>query len=271
VIVAEVLQRSAAWLRGKGSPSARLEAELLLAHVLALGRIDLYTGADRPLGEAELEAYRTLLRRRAGGEPVAYLTGRKEFYSLELKVTRDVLVPRPETEQLVDRAREIGGARVLDVGTGSGCIAVALAKHLPDAALTATDVSPAALAVARENAARHGFLERIRFLEGDLFAPLPAGERFDLVLSNPPYVAEGQAAGVAAHEPGPALFAGPRGLDVIGRLLAGAPGVLAPGGTLLVEIGDDQADEVRALAAAHFADVAIRKDLAGLPRLLEAR
>jgi release factor glutamine methyltransferase len=270
VTAREVLLRSASWLRQRGFESARLEAELLLAHVLGVDRVTLYVHADRPLDDAELEGCRALLRRRGEGEPVAYLTGRREFYGLELKVNRAVLVPRPETELLVDRAREIAPRRLLDVGTGSGCIAVACAVRMPGAAVTATEVSAAALEVARENAARHGVADRIRFLQGDLFAPVPGDERFDLIASNPPYVAEGQARDVARHEPREALYAGPEGLDVIARLLDGAPSRLAPTGTLLVEIGEDQAAAALDLARARFERVEVRRDLAGLPRVLEA-
>lgn len=271
MIVREVLQRSATWLSGKGSDAPRLEAELLLAHVLGTERLGLYADAHRRLGDGELESLRGLLRRRADGEPVAYLTGHREFYGLELEITRDVLVPRPETELLVDRARELRPARILDLGTGSGCVAIACAKQLADAAVTATDLSPAALEVAARNAARHGVADRIRFLEGDLFFALEPADLFDLIVSNPPYVAAGEAAGVAAHEPRLALYAGKQGLEVIGRLLAGAGGHLAAGGTLLVEIGEDQEAAVRELAAAHFGHVGITHDLRRLPRVLEAR
>jgi len=271
VIIREVLQRSATWLDKKGSEAARLEAELLLAHVLGTERLGLYTDAERRLEDGELDSYRALLRRRADGEPVAYLTGRREFYGLELAITRDVLVPRPETELLVDRARELQPSRILDLGTGSGCVAIACAKQLPDAAVTATDVSEAALEVAAQNAARHGVADRIRFLPGDLFAPLAEGERFDLILSNPPYVPDGQATAVAAHEPHLALYAGASGLDVIERMLAAAPGHLSDGGTLLVEIGEDQEAAVREHAATHFGVVEVRPDLQRQPRVLEAR
>jgi len=270
VTVREVIQRSASWLGDKGFPSARLEAELLLAHLLGVDRVVLYTQSDRPLDGGELDRCRALLRRRATGEPIAYLTGCREFYGLDFAVGPAVLVPRPETELLVDRARELEPSRFLDVGTGSGCIAVACAVRLPEAEGTATDVSAAALDVARGNAARHGVAERVRFLEGDLFAPLD-GERFDLIASNPPYVAVGEAAEVARHEPALALFAGERGLDVIARLLAEAPAHLEAGGTLLMEIGEEQGDEVRALAARHFRRVEIHPDLSGHPRILEAR
>ncbi|MHC4668540.1 MAG: peptide chain release factor N(5)-glutamine methyltransferase [Planctomycetota bacterium] len=271
MIVKEVLARSASWLAAKGCDAARLEAELLLAHVLRTERLGLYTAAERPLDEGELNAYRGLLRRRARGEPVAYLTGRREFYGLELRITRDVLVPRPETELLVDRARELGPATLLDLGTGSGCIAIACAVKLPDAAATATDVSEAALELAAQNAARHGVADRIRFLRGDLFEAVPDGERFDLIVANPPYVPEGQAAALAVHEPPLALYGGPRGMEIVERILAGTPGRLAEGGTLLLEIGEDQEQAVRACAGEAFGHVEIRRDLQGLPRVLEAR
>jgi release factor glutamine methyltransferase len=265
--VREVLQRSASWLADKGFESARLEAELLLAHVLEAERLDLYTDADRPLTEPELDGYRALLRRRADGEPVAYLTGTREFYGLAFRVTSDVLVPRPETELIVDRARELRPASLLDVGTGSGCIAIASAVRLPDTAITAIDVSLAALEVARSNAAEHGVAERVRFLAGDLFGAVP-GETFELIACNPPYVASGTG---PPHEPDLALYGGADGLDLVRRVLAEAPAHLAPGGRLLVEIGDDQAEATLDLARARFPEAEVRPDLAGLPRVLEAQ
>jgi release factor glutamine methyltransferase len=274
VTVREILKRSASWLTRKGHESSRLEAELLLAHVLDVDRVALYTDLERSLRESEIDAYRDLLRRRGDGEPVAYLTGQREFYSLTLEITQDVLVPRPETELLVDRALELGGARLLDLGTGSGCIAIALAVQLPEASVTATDLSARALEVARRNAERHEVVDRIRLLEGDLYAALPqdAGERFDLVLCNPPYVAVGGAdENVARHEPDGALYGGREGLDVIRRVIAGAPEVLADDGALLMEIADDQAAAVAELAGEFFGRVEIRKDLQRLPRVLEAR
>jgi release factor glutamine methyltransferase len=271
VNVGEILQRSASWLRSKGLESPRLEAELLLAHVLQSDRVRLYMETDRPLEPPEVDAYRDLLRRRARGEPVAYLTGAREFYGLTFAVTSDVLVPRPETELLVDRARELAPATVLEIGTGSGCIAIALARYLSDARIVATDVSAAALGVATDNAEAHEAADRIEFREGDLFAPVD-GETFDLVVCNPPYVADGGAdEDVARHEPHVALFSGADGCDLIRRLVAEAPAHLAPGGTLLVEIGEEQGDAVRALAAEHFANVTIHPDLAGRARVLEAR
>ena len=263
--VGEILQKSASWLAGKGLESPRLEAELLLAHVLGTDRVGLYVVADRPLDEAELDAYRSLLRRRAGGEPVAYLTGGREFYGLEFKVTPDVLVPRPETELIVDRVRELAPATLLDLGTGSGCIAVSCAVRLPEASVTATDLCAAALEVARGNAERHA--ADIRFLKGDLFDPLEPGSRFDLIASNPPYVAEGCA--MPPGEPRLALHGGREGLDLIRRVIDGAPAWLAEGGTLLVEIGEEQELAVKS-AARRFESVVVHRDLAGLARLLEA-
>jgi release factor glutamine methyltransferase len=268
VIVRDVLKRSASWLAGKGVDSARLEAELLLAHLLNTRRIELYASADRPLDEAEKQAYRELLKRRVDGEPVAYLTGYKEFYGLEFQVTADVLVPRPETELLVDRAREIGGRTLLDLGTGSGCIAIACAVRMKETAVTATEISPEALSVAKKNAELHAVADRIRFREGDLFGALPEGARFDLIVCNPPYVPESQELG--DHEPTIALYAGRDGMTVLRRLLAEAEDYLAEGGTLLAEIGEDQADPVRALAQGRFARVQVHEDLAGHPRVLEA-
>jgi release factor glutamine methyltransferase len=255
-------------LAGKGVESARLEAELLLAHLLNTRRIELYASADRCLDETEKQAYRELLKRRVDGEPVAYLTGYKEFYGLEFQVTADVLVPRPETELLVDRAREIGGRTLLDLGTGSGCIAIACAVRMKKTAVTATEISPEALSVAKKNAQLHAVADRIRFLEGDLFAALPASERFELIVCNPPYVPESHELG--DHEPTIALYAGRDGMAVLRRLLAEAEDYLAEGGTLLVEIGEDQADPVRSLARGRFARVEVHEDLAGHPRVLEA-
>lgn len=267
--VKEILGRAALRLREAAILSARLEAELLLAHVLGVGRLDLHAAGDRSLAAAEAAAFEALLERRARGEPVAYLTGRREFYSLEFEVTRDTLVPRPETEMLVDRVRELAPRRLLDLGTGSGCVAVACAVHLGGAEVTATDVSPVALEVARRNAARHG--ARVRFLEGDLYAALPVGERFDVIASNPPYVRAPEAARVATFEPLLALDGGPEGTTLLARVIEGAPRFLAAGGTLLCEIGEDQEAAALRLAAGRFAAVEVARDLAGHPRMLEAR
>jgi release factor glutamine methyltransferase len=253
------------------SPTAALDAELLVATVLGCGRGALAANPERPLAAAQRQALEALARRRLAGEPVAYLTGRREFWSLEFEVTPDVLVPRPETELLVECAleavREIERPAILDLGTGSGAIAIAVASSRADAAVTATDASPAALAVARRNAARHG-LRNQRFLAGDWFAPVPAA-RFDVIASNPPYVAAGDAALAAlAHEPQLALVADAGGLAALATIAAGAPARLAPGGRLLLEHGTGQGPAVRGLLeAAGFAGIRTWRDLAGHERV----
>ena len=266
--IRELIQRSASWLSDKGSESARLEAELLLAHVLDVERLRLYLEADRPVDDGEVDSFRDLMKRRARGEPVAYLTGTKEFYGIEFEITPAVLVPRPETELIVDRARALKPGRILDIGTGSGCLAVACAVRLPETTVVATDISPEALAVARRNAKQ--VEDRVEFREGDLFEPIT--EKFDLIVTNPPYVADGAAMpNVEAHEPHVALFAGADGLEILRRLLPEAIHHLEPGGTLLCEISDEQSAAVRELAEPHYEEITFHADLAGMLRVLEAR
>ena len=244
------------------------EARLLLCHVLDVSLAALEAHPERKVSPGDTASFRALVVRRAAGEPIAYLTGRREFYGLDFRVTPDVLIPREETELLVDIALEAKAGRILDLGTGSGCLAIAVAKHLPQAAVTAIDASAAAIAVARENAASHGVA--VRFLQGDWFAPL-ADERFDLILANPPYVAEADphlGLGDVRFEPRGALAAGPDGLDDIRRIVAPAPAHLVPGGRLWLEHGYDQAPAVAALlAAAGFAGIEQRRDLAGIARV----
>ena len=244
------------------------EARLLLRHVLGLSLAALEAHPEGKVSPADTATFRALAARRAAGEPIAYLTGRREFYGLDFHVTPDVLIPREETELLVELALEAKAARILDLGTGSGCLAVAVAKELPQSEVTAVDVSAAALVLARENAARHG--ANVRFLQGDWFAPLP-GERFELILANPPYVAEADphlAQGDVRFEPRSALAAGPDGLDDIRRIVSGAPAHLPPGGQLWFEHGYDQAPAVAALLrAAGFVDIGQRPDLAGILRV----
>ena len=255
------------------SPTAALDAELLLAAVLGIDRARLAAYPGRLLAAEELAALESLARRRLDGEPVAYLVGRREFWSLDLEVTADVLVPRPETELLVERtlAAVAGLAKpaVLDLGTGSGAVAIAIAAERPDAAVTAIDRSPAALAVARRNASRFAPMN-LRFLEGDWYAPL-AEERFDAIASNPPYVAEGdEALRALACEPRIALVAGIDGLAALATIVEGAAARLAPGGRLLLEHGAGQGEAVRGLlAGAGFAAVATFRDLAGHERVSE--
>lgn len=255
------------------SPSARLDAEVLLAHTLGWSRARLLAEGAAPLAPEHGRRFAALVARRAALEPVAYLVGAREFYGLPLEVTPDVLVPRPETELLVEaaleRARGRAGLRIADIGTGSGAIAVALAAHLPAARIDAVDLSPAALAVAARNAARHGVAARVRLLQGDLLAPLE--QPVDLLVSNPPYTLLAEIdEGVRRHEPHLALDGGPDGLALYRRLLAQAPPLLRPGGALLLEIGAAQGPAVSALARQHFpaAQVRVAQDLAGLDRIV---
>ncbi len=282
--VGRLLQWTADYLKRHGSDSPRLDAEVLLAEVLHCQRIQLYTAFDTDPGDDARSAFREMVRRRAEGMSVAHLVGHREFYSLNFRVTPDVLVPRPETEFLVvallDHARQGEPGRavaICDVGTGSGIIAVCAAKHLPNAQVTALDISPAALEVARSNAAAHGVLERIEFLQSDLLAAVPPGRRFDLVASNPPYVSQAEMAAltpeVRDHEPRIALLAGPRGTEVIEALLPQAAERLNPGGHLLIEISPMLHDAVEGLVAAdaRWEPGPTIKDLARHPRVVQAR
>lgn len=270
----EVLRRTAAYLAERGSPSPRLDADLLLGEALGMDRMRLYLEHDRPLTDGELAAARALVARRAKREPMAYILGRRGFRGLELAVGPDVLVPRPDTETLVEWAVAVAphGGRVLDWGTGSGAIALALAAERPDLAVTAVDVSRAALAVARSNATANGLA--VEILESDGFAAL-AGRRFDMVAANPPYLSDAEleaAEPELGFEPRGALTAGPDGDECIARLAAEAPGHLEPGGWLLCEIGMGQgARAAGLLEAAGFTGVEVRRDLAGLDRVAGGR
>lgn len=251
--------------RGRGCLPAG-EAELLLGHLLARGPAWLFAHGDAAVDVETAARFEALAKRRARGEPVAYLTGRRGFWTLDLQVTPATLIPRAETERLVELALQCLPARpctVADLGTGSGAIALAIASERPDARVVATDASAAALEVARANAAAHG-LANVEFRLGDWLAPLQ-GQRFDLVASNPPYIAEGDAhlaQGDLRHEPPAALASGPDGLDAIRSIVADAPAHLLPGGWLLLEHGHDQGGAVRALLdAAGFVDVRTERDL----------
>jgi release factor glutamine methyltransferase len=246
--IGRLLQWTTKYLSDRGSSSARLDAELLLAHARGCRRIELYTAFDEPAAEPIRAAFRELVRRRAEGTPVAYLVGRREFYSLSFRVTPDVLIPRPETEFLVIALTDLVKSRppnpdpidIADVGTGSGVLAVCAARHVPGSRVTAIDISPAALAVARANAADHGVAGRIEFIEGDLLANMPAEARLDFVISNPPYVTTAEMAELPAEvrdfEPRGALEAGPKGTEIIERLAPQAAVRLRPGGWLLIEV-----------------------------------
>ncbi len=276
---------SADYLKTKGVESARLDAEYLLAHVLRLGRLEMYLQHERPLTGSELDEFRPLLKRRAKREPLQYVLGRQSFRSLELEVGHGVLIPRPETEQLVEAvlswAREFEQAGCvgmvgLDVGTGSGAIALSLLSEGPFERFVATDLSSAALGVAARNRDALGLTSRLEMRGGTLFEPLASGERFDAIVSNPPYVSESDRVALAPEivdwEPAEALFGGSDGLSVIRPIVAGAPVHLRPGGLLALEIGVGQGRTVAALLemSEHYRDVKIRKDLAGKERIVTA-
>jgi release factor glutamine methyltransferase len=256
-------------------PQGRRDAQLLLLRVLDRDAAWLLTHPEAPLNEEQLRVYDEWIARRARQEPVQYILGEQEFYGLRLRVTRDVLIPRPETEHVVEavleRVPHDVPVRICDVGTGSGAIAVALAHALPLAAVTAVDLSPAALAVAKENAERHGVAERVRFVESDLLAAV-RGERFDVVVSNPPYVRDDEVleTQVREYEPHGALFAGPTGLEVYRRLIPEARAALVDGGWLVLEIGMGQREDIAELLA-DWDGAEFREDLQGISRVAMAR
>jgi release factor glutamine methyltransferase len=266
-----IVRRSAEWLGGRGSDTPRLDAEILIGHALGLERIQLYTEGDRPLTADELSACRQLIARRGDLEPVAHITGHRAFGRLDLEVTPDVLVPRPDTEIIVDVVVEAApeGARIVDWGTGSGAIALSVADLRPDAWVTGLERSPQALAVAQRNlAARPDLAGRVRLVQSDGMATV-ANERFDMVVSNPPYLVPADLVRYPAlrHEPEEALVAGPVGTEDHARVAREAAGVLQPGGGIVLEVGEGQAPAVEGiLAAAGFTDITTRADLAGISR-----
>lgn len=276
--IGRVIRWAAEDFARKGFASARLDAELLLGHVLGVDRIRLIVDSARPLEERELTAYRELIKRRRRGEPIAYIRGEREFYGLTFKVDQRVLVPRPDTETLVETAlqrtkdRSLYG-RALDLCTGSGCVAIAFAKSRPTWRVTGSDISPHALAVARDNAERLGAVFNTSLVEGDLFAALPSGARFDLITGNPPYIARPEIAelqiDVRDFEPRLALDGGEDGLDLVRRIVEQAPEFLEPGGVLALEIGFGQASAVAELFAARgFREVVRDRDYAGIERIV---
>ena len=301
--IGRLLNWTVEYLKSHGADNPRLDAEVLLAHARGCKRIDLYAAFGEPAAEETRAAFRELVKRRAAGTPAAYLVGHREFYALDFEVTPDVLIPRPETELLVvamlDHVKQRGAEgsgrgtdeisasqvsnpqsstplKIADVGTGSGILAVCAAKYVAGSQVTAIDVSPAALAVARRNAARHGVEERIAFVESDLFVALPPDARFDYILSNPPYVttAEMKELGkdVREHEPHLALHAGEQGTNVIAPLIGQAAERLKPGGLLLVEISPMLAGQVEQLVRDNTA-FELRptiRDLAGHARVIQA-
>lgn len=280
-VLLDYLRLATDFLESKGVEGARLDVEVMLAFVMGLTRMDLYTRFDQPMAADEVDRFRELLRRRGAREPAAYIVGTREFWSLEFQVDRRVLVPRPETEHLVEWGLEVArssgassgkGLRIVDIGTGSGVVAIALASELADAEIVAVDASEAALEVAPDNATRLGLGDRIRFERSNLFEALPADAPFDLVVSNPPYVTAAEYRALAPElrewEPRTALESGDDGLDVTRPLVAEAARRLVPGGWLLVEVGTQSAAVRQLFEDAGFVNVAVRDDLAGLPRVV---
>lgn len=288
--VRTALKQGIQLLREAHVPSDTLAAELLLLHVTRRDRTWLYAHPEEILDPQSIESYFSLLRRRSAGEPTQHLTGKQEFWGLEFEVTPEVLIPRPETEHLIEVAldrlavRELRSGRdpkltgeglaIVDIGTGSGCIAIALAKELPAAKIYATDISSAALAVAQRNATRLGYSDRINFLESNLldsFSPLP----FDLVISNPPYISRKETSSlpieVRDHEPPSALYGGEEGYELYGQLIPQAAHSLKPRGLLVLELGHDSLPAVRPLLETpQWANLHVTNDLAGIPRVLSA-
>jgi release factor glutamine methyltransferase len=282
--IRRLLEWTVPFFTRKGVDSPRLSSELLLAHVLKVPRIKLYTDYDRPLADAELKAYRELVRRAGEQEPVAYLTGRAPFFNLEFDVNRDVLIPRPDTETLVENVlqlvRNLPGLespRVLDLCTGSGCVAAAIAHHLKSAVVTAIDISPKAVAVARGNVHRLGLEGRVLVEEGDLFDPIERmvdARPYDFIVANPPYIATSILptldASVRDYEPVQALDGGPDGLSIHRRILQGAKQHLMPAGYVLMEIAFDQGPLALEVAGqfADFTDPRILRDYSGKDRVI---
>ena len=292
------LKQGISQLRKADVPSFTLAAELLLLHVLGSNRTWLYAHPEAIINEPDANRFFELIARRAAGEPPQHLTGKQEFWGLEFEVTPDVLIPRPESEHVIEvtlnrlALRELRagrpqktdgvGLQIADIGTGSGCIAIALAKELPAANFYATDISPAALAVAQRNAQRHAVADRIRFLESNLLdaqhsslATRHSPLSFDLIVSNPPYIGRREAASlpreVRDHEPESALYGGDEGYELYGPLITQTAKLLKPGGILVLELGHSSLPAVQPLLdAATWANIGITNDLAGIPRVLAA-
>jgi len=280
--IAEAILQGAHKLRTAGVPEARREAGSLLAHVLDRDRSFILTHAEDVLDRQHLELFHRYLDRRADGEPSQYITGHQEFFGLDFEVNRDVLIPRPETELLIETAlkllQDTRDPFICDVGTGSGCIAITLAHELPSARVIAVDISPAAIAVANRNAERHAVAGRLDFVVSDCLAALagPTAPSFDLIVSNPPYVSDRELAGlqreVREFEPHAALAAGEDGLAVIRRLLVESVAFLKIGGWFVFEIGFNQSEAVRRLIDANtWEELAIHSDLQGIPRTVALR
>ena len=294
--VLKIIQWTTEYLKGKGIDNPRLDSEVLLAHLLKLNRVGLYLNFDRPLSRDELSSFREIVKRRGSREPLQYITGHQEFWSLDFKVTPDVLIPRPDTEILVEEALKVVSGqgsvasenrplRILDLCTGSGCIAISLAHELKDSVVYAADASDAALKVARENAETNGVQDRVTFLKGDLYGALENRPRitdhrpllFDLIVSNPPYIKNIDIPNIQPevrdYEPRMAVDGGAEGLGFYKRIVADAPNHLSPHGWLMVEVGEGQAEAVSEMMkdAGGFDSPLTVKDLAGIERVVKAR
>jgi release factor glutamine methyltransferase len=284
LLLLNALELSTEYLASRGIETARLDAEVLLAHVLTIGRLELYLNFDKPLTDPQKSAYREMIRRRGAFEPVAYITGEKEFYSLDFIVTPDVFIPRPETELLVDKCLECGrrlegglnkSLRIFEIGTGCGAIAICLARELKNARIIANDVSEKALAIAAKNAERLEVSERILFIQGDLLGEV--SEPLDIVVSNPPYVAYREREiirrEILEYEPAQAIFAGERGTEVIEKIIRDAGNKVQPGGYLLLEFGHGQRKEIERLleATGEYDSIEVFADYHKIDRVVQAK
>ena len=281
MLIRDILNVAARHFETAGIPSARLDAEVLLAFCLGCERLDFFKNPAMPINEKTLTLFQKLVARRLKWEPVAYITSRKEFWSFVLEVNNSVLIPRPDTEVLVEEALDVcnqidsAEIKILDIGTGSGAIALSLAKEARHAVIVATDISAAALAVAGKNARNLALDSQIKFLQGNLFEPVR--DFFDIIVSNPPYIAADDynklPAGVRDYEPPEALLAGANGLDFYQKIINEACGHLKSDGWLLLEIGATQKARVADIieASRQYSDISIRNDYAGLPRVIKAR
>ena len=281
MIVHDILNEATHAFEAVEIPSARLDAEVLLSFYLGCDRLEFYKNPDMPISETKLSAFRNLIARRLQWEPVAYITGRKEFWSFTLEVNNSVLIPRPDTEIIVEEALDIcrkidsSEIKILDIGTGSGAIAIALAKEMPYAKVVATDISPAAVNLAQKNAAALGLKEKIDFRQGNLFEPVDG--IFDIIVCNPPYISaqdyEKLPAGVKNYEPQDALLAGKSGLEFYEKLIYQAAGFVQKNGWLLLEIGAKQEAGVRGImeTSSCYDSIEMSRDYAGLPRVIKAR
>lgn len=277
--VREILNDATSLLEAAGMEIARLDAEVLLAFFLKKDRLEFLKNPEMQISKSRLAAFKKLVSRRMKWEPVAYLTGRKEFWSFVLEVNKDVLIPRPDTEIIVEEALTVGKSfpqpNILDIGTGSGAIALALAKELPEAKIIATDISASALKIARRNARNLKLEKQIKFLKGDLFAPVK--DLFDIIVSNPPYISAAEYGelpnGVKDFEPKIALWAGQTGVEFYEKLIYQSKNHLKKNGWLLMEIGAPQAEKIRRLMqdSGAFADIDVRHDYAGHDRVIKGR